>query len=157
MSIIGAILRPIVERSAKGQTYTQLAQKLTTSGDEVAQRFARAADTPKNRQTMNHIIGIERWGQRRLRSALGEPTVSDEYDGYRLPADSSKAQLVEAFTMTRRETLALARQLEQAGAPLSRTVPHNSVGDLSIGGWLAYLAGHAGREAGRMKLVGQLT
>jgi len=44
------------------------------------------------------VIGIERWGQRRLRMLLGEPPVSDEYDSYRPGEDLSMPALRDAFT-----------------------------------------------------------
>ena len=32
------------------------------------------------------------------------------------------------------------------------TVPHNQVGDLTIGGWLSYMITHAGRESRRPQI-----
>ncbi|MEO8167117.1 MAG: hypothetical protein ABI623_02660, partial [bacterium] len=55
------------------------------SGAAVAERMARAADTPGNRDVAAHIIGIERWGARRLRTALGDVALADEYESLNNP------------------------------------------------------------------------
>jgi len=150
MGLIGSLLRFITERGARGHSYQSLGQRLATSGEEVADRTERMADTPKNRAQANHIIGIERWGQRRLRVALGEPLLHDEYDGYRVQGDTVAA-LREAFRSTRAETLALVQQLEAAGLPPATTVPHNDMGETTLRGWLYYLTVHASRESRRLR------
>ena len=150
MSLIGSVLRFLTERGARGLTYESATQKLESTGEEIAARMARAAETPKNRDQANHIIGIERWGQRRLRIALGEPPLRDEYDGYRVPGETMAA-LREAFRSTRAETVALVRELQAAGIAPETTVPHNDMGDTTLLGWLFYLNGHASRESSRLR------
>lgn len=149
MSIIGDLIRGLTERRAGGKTAAQLIEKLIESGQGVAERMARAADTPDNREAAAHIIGIERWSARRLRTALGDVAARDEYDGYR-PATSLKmAELAGAFTAAREQTTALAQQA--ANLPPSVTVHHNDLGDLSVKGWLFYIENHALRESIRLR------
>jgi hypothetical protein len=57
-----------------------------------------------------------------------------------------------AFAETRAETVALARQLDERGIDPAMTVPHNDLGVLSVGGWLAYLVQHPDQESrGRLR------
>jgi hypothetical protein len=149
--ILGAMIRPYVKRQARGKTIEDLAQRLEASREPVEARVSAAADTPANREAINHILGIERWGQRRLRVALGEPFERDSYRGYRLPDDALIADLQAGFRDTRSSTIALARELQQAGVDPGRTVPHNDLGDLTLVEWFAYLDGHAARERFRIR------
>ena len=92
---------------------------------------------------------MERWGQSRLRVALGQPLVLDEYDGYRPTMGQSWNELQDAFTATREQTILLAEQF--ASAELGETtVRHNEFGDLSILQWLVYLRTHANTELWKM-------
>lgn len=149
--MIGMVLRPLAERQARGRSGEAFAADLERSGRKVQGRFERAEDTPGNREAVNHIVGIERWGQRRLRVALGEPPVSDAYRGYRLPEGADLKALAQAFTETRRETVRLALELGRADPGLKTRVAHNDLGELSVGGWLAYLGAHASREQFRVR------
>lgn len=149
--IIGALLRPRVRQLGRGRSIEDLARRLEVSREPVEARVFGAADTPANREAINHLLGIERWGQRRLRVALGAPFERDSYRGYRLPDDASLAELQAAFRDTRSATVALARELQRAGADPGRTVPHNDLGDLTLVEWLAYLDGHAARERFRIR------
>ncbi len=149
--VIGRILRPILERQARGRSLQEFMTSLERSGEEVAKRLGNAPDTPHNREVANHIVGIERWGQRRLRVALGEPPVMDGYRSYRLPEGVDLGVLRDAFADTRRDTVELARELSFADPKTLTKVRHNDLGELSIGGWLAYLEGHAKRESTRIK------
>lgn len=148
--MIGMVLRPLAERQARGRTGEAFAAALERSGSVVQGRFERAGDTPGNREAINHIVGIERWGQRRLRVALGEAPVTDPYRGYRLPEGSDVKTLARAFADTRRETVRLALELARKDPGLKTKVAHNDLGELSVGGWLAYLEAHAGREGRRV-------
>ncbi|MFO7546991.1 MAG: hypothetical protein R6W77_15980 [Trueperaceae bacterium] len=149
--IIGALLRPRVKQLARGRTIEDLAQRLEASREPVEAQVFGAADTPENREAINHLLGIERWGQSRLRVALGEPFERDSYRGYRLPDDTPLADLQAGFRDTRSGTIALARELQQAGVDPGHTVPHNDLGDLTLVEWLAYLDGHAARERFRIR------
>lgn len=149
--LIGAALRPLVRRRARGRTVDDMIRRLEASGKTVQGQFDRGADTPANREAISHMVGIERWGQSRLRVALGAPFQRDSYRGYRPPEGASMADLRAAFGETRAATIALAREVAQAGVDPARTVPHNDLGDLSMVEWLAYLDGHAARERFRVR------
>jgi hypothetical protein len=145
--LIGAGLRLYAERGARGKSLDGLAAELETSAGTVTARMAAAADTPANREAANHVLGIEGWGQKRLRVALGEPLVLDSYRPYRLPEGTPIAELAAAFAERRRTTVALVRELEAAGVDPTGTVRHNAMGELSVAGWLTYLEQHASRES----------
>ena len=147
---IGAILRRFFERQARARSWDDLARNLASSGHDLAKRMHAAPDTPHDREVAQHIVGIERWGQRRLRVALGEPFVQDGHRPYRLPEDTAMPALAEAFARTRADTVALARELEANGADKGLRVRHDDLGDVTLGAWLAYLDGHARREAKRL-------
>lgn len=149
--MIGTVLRAVSERQARGRSGDAFATSLTNSGSNLEARFGRAADTPGNREAVNHIVGIERWGQRRLRVALGEPPVMDSYRGYRLPEGTDLKALNQAFAETRQTTVGLARELGRTDPDLLQKVRHNDLGELSVGGWLAYLQAHANRESIRVR------
>lgn len=106
MSWIGTAIAYVVEHQAGGKTVDELIAKLAASGAAVAERMARAADTPGNRDVAAHIIGIERWGARRLRTALGDVALADEYDGYRPGMEQDMAAMAEAFAEAREQTIA---------------------------------------------------
>lgn len=151
MSMIGTLLRVILERSSRNLTYEQALENLRTSGESTARRIGSGADTPKNRQQAAHIIGIERWGEHRLRVAQGETLVVDEYDGYR-PAESlSMVELRQAFESARQETITLVSDLQRNRVPLDRKIFHNDAKDLSLRSWFAYLGSHASRESMRIR------
>lgn len=137
--------RAFIERTAGKCSLSELAARLEESGRQIEQRFAAAGDTPASREKLHHTVGIERWGQSRLRVALGEELHLDEYDGYRPAPDQGWAELLALFQRTRQETVGLAHQLEQAGAERA-LVSHNDWGDLSARGWLFYLNLHADLE-----------
>lgn len=149
--IVGPLMRLFFERSGRNKSYAELRQQLAASQETVAQRLQAASDSPGNRKQARHISGIERWGQRRLRIALGEPAIADEYDGYQPEEDLSWRGLQTAFGQARAETLALTEQLEGAGVPLGKKLPHNDARELSVAAWLAYLNGHALRESSLIK------
>ena len=148
MSAIGSIIRTVVERSSRGRSYEDLTGQLQSTEASVLNKLKSGADTEKNRDRANHVIGLERWGQRRLSVALGEPLVTDEYDGCRPGNDQPLPALALAFDATRSETLGLVRRLQEAGGSPETTVPHNDLGPLSVRGWLFYLNSHAARESG---------
>ena len=129
----------------------QHALRLEQGGKEIEAALKAATGSERNCKLLSHVIGIERWGQRRLQTALGEPLVMDEYDGYRPPRDRDWTGLLADFRQTRQETLALVRKLEQAGLPADFRAPHNEFGPLSAGGWLRYLDMHARGEIRKLR------
>lgn len=139
-----------LERPAGKLAPAEITDRLELNGKKLERSFATAGDTPANRRLLRHITGIERWGQSRLRVALGNPLTMDEYDDYRPPKDANWIVLQETFQQTRQETVALARQLADANA-LGVKIPHNQFGPLSGRGWLQYLDTHANWEAKKMR------
>jgi hypothetical protein len=146
MSLFGTLLRIFSEQRAKSLSWDDLFRRLDRSTEQVLPRFDSAKNTPRALEAARHVIGIERWAQRRLRIALGEPPVTDEYDGYRPDALADIRALKDAFAEMRRETTSILQQLREAGVPLDTTTPHNELGQLTIPGWVLYLTDHAWRE-----------
>ena len=145
------ILSLMVDRPALKIGLANFPAYLEESGKQVLSRAEAATDTPQNTRQLNHIVGIERWGQSRLRVALGEPLQMDEYNGYRPPRERTLAELKTDFQATRQETVALARQLAEADIPADLTIPHNQHGDFYVHSWLYYLHMHANLESRRLK------
>ena len=142
----GLIVGLIIERPARNEALDETADRLERAGTKIADRIRRGSPKQFSVRQVRHITGIERWCQRRLRVALGEPPVLDEYDGYQPPADASWDALLEAWESTRRETVELTRKL--ARRPIDDVrVRHNQLGPLSVRGWLRYLSQHANRES----------
>jgi len=143
---IGFVLRPAAERKARRRSFQDLADDLQNAYPAIADHLAGKPDTPANREAIAHCVGIERWGQSRLRVALGAPLEMDTYHPYRPDVADGVEALAAAMAATREETVALARTLHDQGVAPTDTVPHNDLGDLSLAGWLAYLQQHASRE-----------
>lgn len=136
----------LLERPAQGKTLAAFREEMEAAGRDAQQRLAEAADTPKNVEALRHIIGIERWGQRRLQVALGAPLVMDESDEYYPSEDASWDQLQETFHETRQKTVLMVDKLEKGNVGRDLMIPHNQWGDLSVYGWLHYLNGHTNRD-----------
>lgn len=154
MALADLLRKPIVSlflvRPGRKRSLTEWAQKLAQDGEAIVQRIA-AKQTPQASTTLRHIIGIERWGQRRLQAALNEPFVQDEYDGYQPGAADDWATLLDAFRTTRQATVALAQQLAATGITDQVVVPHNQFGPLPVRAWLSYLNTHANLESKRIR------
>lgn len=150
--LIGLVRRPMAEMHARGNDIEDLAGELEASGRQLEERMAGKPDKPTNREAVAHWVGIERWGQRRLRVALGEPFVEDEHHPYRPDVEKTFEALRKDFAETRAQTVALAKQLDEADVDPDMTVPHNDLGDMSLRGWLAYLIQHPDQESrGRLR------
>jgi hypothetical protein len=126
-------------------------EKLTVSGESISHRLDKYPDSQRNRQVLSHIIGIEQWGQSRLRVGLDEPFKAEEYDNYRPPRNRSWEQLKAEFRIARKKTVALAEALDNNQVDQFLTVQHNQYGLLTLGGWLRYLDMHANLEVKRIK------
>ncbi|MFW6098235.1 MAG: DinB family protein [Chloroflexota bacterium] len=135
----------LMERPARDKSLAELIATLERGGAQAASRIAAARDGAQNRETLRHIIAIERWGQARLRTVLEGEVHETSSDAYR-PEDGDWQTLKRRFAQTREETVAVARRLQDADVPPGETVRHDQWGDLSIRGWLRYLAFHAEKD-----------
>jgi hypothetical protein len=144
------LVRLILERPARRLTLTEYAVRLQRTGEKIERHLDAVSETVRNRIVLRHLVGIERWGQRRLRVALAEPLVLDEYDDYRPDKNMAWEDMKELFVSTRNETVALARKLETVVMP-DMTIPHNTYGNLTLRGWLRYLDLHARWESRKIK------
>lgn len=149
--IVRLVTRAVLEQPAQRRSYDQLIASLETAGQGIVARISGKPDTARNRDTLQHMIGIERWGQRRLQTALGAPRLDDEYDSYRPAGDDTLPQLCQSFQTTRRESIAIARQIQAQGIAKDAAVRHNQFGAISVGAWLRYLAIHASVESKRIR------
>ena len=100
---------------------------------------------------MRHIIGIERWGQRRLATILGESAIDDRYDRYQPDAVLDWDALGQFLARTRLETIALGRTISERGIGDNQTARHNDAGVLNAREWLQYLNIHSRIEGFRMR------
>lgn len=153
MALADLLRKPLVylfvERGGRQLPLAAWSEKLAQSGETIRQRVADK-QTPQAITTLRHIIGIERWGQRRLQVALGEPFVQDEYDHYQ-PAAMDMTTVREEFRTTRQATVTLAQKLAAAGVAEQVTIRHNQFGPITIRGWLNYLNTHANFESKRIR------
>jgi hypothetical protein len=144
-NIFTSLIGRLVFETQKGVPDLRL--ELEASSSKLSTQFLNVEDTDQNRRLLSHIIGIERWGQRRIRVALGEAFVMEEYDGYRPPRETNFDELRHEFSQTRSKTLELAGKLVNVA---DTKVLHNTWGKLSMRGWLRYLNAHANLHAQRI-------
>ena len=150
--MIQKILRTLIlERPGGKWTMAAWGEKLAANGESINHRLEKYSDSERNRQVLSHIIGIEQWGQSRLRVGLGEPFKEEEYDNYRPSRSLSWEQLKAEFRMTRKRTVALAEALDDNQVNQFMKVNHNRYGMITLGAWLRYLYMHANMESKRMK------
>lgn len=136
-----------VEAPANRRSFADLRDALARTAKPIEERFGKAK-TPQATKTIRHIIGMERWGQRRLRVALGEPLVMDGHHAYKPQPGLDTGALIEEFRSTRQQTLELIQKLEST--PYRQKIPHNALGPLSLKGWLFYLNIHADWESRKL-------
>jgi hypothetical protein len=141
----------LLERPGKKWTMSAWGEKLNASGEKIERRLEKAPDSERNRQTLSHIVGIELWGQSRLRVGLGEPFKEEEYDGYRPSRSRSWEQLKAEFRLARKKSVALAEALDDQQVDQFMPVKHNQYGMITLGAWLRYLDMHANLESKRIK------
>ena len=144
--LIGAMLRPAAERQARGKTFTSLGQELSDAWPRIESHLEGKPDNGMNREALAHCIGIERWGQSRLRVGLGEAFQLDTYHPYRPNLEDGVPILAHAMKATRQAPIELARELESRGVSPDQPVQHNDLGEMTLGAWLVYLKQHASRE-----------
>lgn len=136
----------IIELPARIAGLNRLITRLEKNGQALEKRFLKINDRAANQQILTHMIGIERWGQRRLRVALGESLVTEEYDHYR-PAQQDWRMLQQTFLSVRQETVSLGKSLRMAGVDPNTRILHNQFGEISLLGWFYYLNIHASIES----------
>lgn len=140
-----------LRRPARRRSLAEHLAALDKGGGALLRRAARATPRAENRAALRHIIGIERWGQRRLATILGEPPADDEYDGYQPDAALDWPALRQELARTRLETIALGRRIDARGIGDAPTVRHNDAGMLNARAWLHYLHLHARIESFRIR------
>jgi hypothetical protein len=140
-----------LRRPARRRTVAEHLAALDKGGGALIKRARRAAPSDQNRTWLRHIIGIERWGQRRLATILGEPAVDDQYDGYQPDATLDWAALRQELSRTRLETIALGRKIDERGIGDDRTARHNDLGAMNAREWLQYLNTHSRVEGLRLR------
>jgi hypothetical protein len=145
------IVNLTLEYPAQSKSISALADDLERSGYKVGQRIGLGETDQASTDKALHIIGIERWGQQRLRVALGEPFKMDGHHAYKPSPDLSMLELQKTFQETRTQTIALARELERVNVGSHQRVLHNNLGPLTVRGWLRYLGMHANLESLRLR------
>jgi hypothetical protein len=146
-----AVTGMLLERPGQKLSLPEHAEKLAETGETLLAQAETTGDSEQNRAQLRHIIGIERWSQRRLRVALGDPVPDDEYDGYQPAPDTDWSDLLTEFEATRVDTIDLVRNLIEANADTRLTVPHNQYGSLTIAAWLRYVTIHTTWESKRIR------
>jgi hypothetical protein len=137
--------------SADAQTLAQLADHLEENANPLAKHLRTARDSDANRAQLSRVIGVERWGQACLKVFLGEALVDDTPDAHR-PLDHLDWDMLTAqFWATRKDTVALARQLAEADIDDSATVPHPDLGAMTARAWLDYLYSNARKNIRRIR------
>lgn len=146
-NIAHIVARLFFDKPARKYTLAQLATRMQESGKRLENLLNTTADNYAHYDCLAHIIGIERWGQKRLRVVFGEPLVMEEYDSYRPSIALFWDDLRHEFTTTRQQSIALVHELEQAGIDQTVAVRHNELGIMTVHGWILYLDMHANLEA----------
>ncbi len=141
----------ILRNPAKRRTLSQQLAALTTADKQMQHRLAKAAANEGNKEVVRHIIGIERWGQRRLRTFLGDPPGNDEYDPYRPHTDLDWLALCAELHQTRQQTIALGQQIRERHIGDEVVVNHNNSGPMTAREWLYYLGYHGRLEMLRIR------
>lgn len=151
MNPVSFIFRSVFQLQTINKSLDDVIQSAKESRQTIDEHLAGKPDTPQNREQMRHVIGIERWGQRRLKTMLGEPPVQDEYDGYQPSAELALDALRAEFHATRTETLSIVDDIKKKGVAETAKANHNGMGDVSLKLWLRYLTMHANFESKRVK------
>ncbi len=141
---LGAYL--LLKRPVKDKTFAEIIDTCRENGRVLVAKISAAPENEANQEQLNHIIGIEQWGQSRLQIALGGPLLQDEYDQYRPEHNATFSELRDLFPTVRATTVALAEKINKNDAD-NHKVPHNQFGDLDCKVWLYYLTIHADRES----------
>lgn len=148
------IYRPVVwllvGRRIGNKNYQDYRQQLEASSEKILNLIHNAQQDKKGHSQLTHLIGMERWGCSRLRVALGEPFLDQEYDEYRPPQEATWEYLEQAFVQTRKETCEICDALAENKVDPSGTIEHNQFGMLNVRTWLEYIDYHSEQHAGRI-------
>jgi hypothetical protein len=148
-TVVRFFVNLFVERPAARRGSARLAEELEQSADALLRTLADSKSPERAAKQARHILGIERWGQQRLRVALGERAFErDSHHPYLPDAQLNREGVVALLREARAETVKLARRLASEGKGRV-AVEHNSIGPLTADGWLRYLKVHADLEAKR--------
>lgn len=137
-----------IEEPGRRRRFADLRAAFVATAPQIEARILNA-QAPQSEKTIRHIIGMERWGQNRLRVALGSTLAMDEHYPYKPPKGLGTEALLQEFRQTRAQTLELIEKLEAAAYP--EKIPHNALGPLSVKAWLYYLSIHAELESRRLR------
>lgn len=143
------IAKIFIERPARRMGIDNLITRLEKSGQKLEKRLAGVSGRQKNQEIIVHVIGIERWGLRRMHAALGEPVTDEEYHAY-CPAERKWPQLLDSLRATRQATVAMGKTIRMARVDANTRIYHNQFGEISLLGWLYYLDIHARLESMRI-------
>lgn len=141
----------VFERPVRKLSLSDLTEQLEQSGKHISEWLNAAEINYTNRRHLCHLIGIERWGQRRIRVAIGEPFLEEEYDHYRPSQDRPWEELKAEWDLTRQATISLIAGLNETNFPTDIKIVHNQYGPLSVKAWLRYLDVHASSEGRKLK------
>lgn len=144
-----AVAQLFIELPARRLGINGLISRLEKSGSKLEKRLTTARARQENQAIVTHMIGIERWGLRRIGVVLGEPAVDEGYDDY-CPADRDWSQLLASLRSARLATIAMGKTIRMAGVDSNTRVMHNQFGEISLLGWLYYLELHASWESMRI-------
>lgn len=145
----------LLGRKLGNKDYQDYRQLFEASSEKILGIIHNATQDDKGHRQLTHLIGMERWMCSRIRVALGEPFVDEEYDVYRPPKEANWAYLEQAFMETRKESCELCDALTENKVDDSGQIEHNQFGMLSVKTWLEYLLYHGDSHAGRIPQKGR--
>lgn len=149
--IFGILFSRYLEIKGRGKNIQEWMETIQASGLDLIEGYTKVTDSEKNRKQLSHVIGIEKWSNRRLEVALGEPFLEGEYNDFRPARETDWEELQSQFRETREETvLNVARLITEDVDPTTK-IKHNQMGDLTVLGWLNYIDTHATFESGQIK------
>lgn len=122
-----------LEFPVRNKNISELAAQLESSGKEIVNRInAAQPDSEENQAQMRHIIGIERWGHRRLRGFLGSVPPEDEYDEYCPESGLDLMEQIALFREARAKTVYLGIQIESLFVEAAKAAPIKAEAVLTI-------------------------
>ncbi len=140
----------LFELPTRKKNATQLAQALKKSGQTIIAHLNGVEGNLRQEEVLRTMIGIERWGQRRLKVAMGGQLVEDTYEAY-LPSHSRAwRHLLDDFSEERQDTVELAKDIDMDG-DLDTKIPHHDWGPLSPLAWIKYIEKQTGFECRKIR------